>query len=80
MIGNRNRHFREFARMGEENVRSAIVQGAYTGKQLKDAKRWLERRELERQRQYIVENKKANIILAIATAMGALIVSIAAIG
>ena len=80
MIGNRKRHFKEFERRGEENVRLAIAHGNYEGEHLTAAQRWLDRREHHRQRQYEADNKKANLILAIATATGALIVSIAAIG
>lgn len=68
----------EFKRLGEEAVRAAIARGTYTGEQLVAAQRWLDRRELQRQRQYEAENKQANIVLAAATAMGALILSIAA--
>ncbi len=37
------------------------------------------KREQKRERQFKVENKKANLVLIIATAIGALILSIAAI-
>lgn len=80
MIGKRDRRFTEFERLGEEGVRSAVARGKFDGERLAAAQTWLDRREQKRARQYKVDNKKANIILAIATAMGALIVSIAAIG
>ncbi len=79
MIVSRNRHSKEFEQLGEEGVRSAIALGEYVGAQLTAAQKWLDRREQHRARQYKVENRKANAILAVAMATGALIVSLAAI-
>lgn len=80
MIGSRNRHFKDFERRGEEDVRSAVAHGKYADEELTAAQQWLDKREQKRVRQFETENRKANIILAVATAMGALIVSFVAIG
>lgn len=80
MIRSRNRHFKAFERLGEEDVHAAVAHGKYTGEELAAAQQWLDRREQKRVRQFKTENRKANIILAVATAMGALIVSFVAIG
>jgi len=69
----------KFEQMGEENVRSAIALGKYGGKQLTSAQQWLDKREQKRERQFKFENKKANMVLAIAAAIGTLMFSIAAI-
>ncbi len=79
MTGNRKPHLTKFERLGEENVCSAIALGKYGGKQLTAAQQWLDQREQKRERQFKVENKKANMVLVIASAIGALILSIAAI-
>ena len=79
MTGNRNQHLTKLEQLGEENVRSAIALGKYGGKQLTAAQKWLDMREQKRERQFKVENKKANMALVIASAIGALILSIAAI-
>ena len=79
MTGNRNHLLTKFEQLGEENVRSAIALGKYVGKQLTAAQQWLDRSEQKRERQFKVENKKANMVLAIAAAIGTLMLSIAAI-
>jgi hypothetical protein len=65
--------------MGEENVRSSIALGKFGGKQLTAAQQWLDKREQKREWQFKFENKKANMVLAIAAAIGTLMLSIAAI-
>jgi len=79
MTGDRNRQLTKFKQLGEENVRSAIALGKWGGKQLTAAQQWLDKREQKRERQFKVENKKANMVLVIASAIGGLILSIAAI-
>ena len=80
MIRGKSRHFKDFQRLGEEEVRSAVTHGKYAEEELTAAQQWLDKREQKRVRQFETENRKANIILAVATAMGALIVSFVAIG
>ncbi len=79
MTGNRNQHLTKLEQLGEENVRSAIALGKYSGKQLTATQKWLDMCEQKRERQFKVENKKANLVLLITSAIGALILSIAAI-
>ena len=79
MTGDRNRQLTKFKQLGEENVRSAIALGKWGGKQLTAAQQWLDKREQKRERQFKVENKKANMVLVIASAIGTLMLSIAAI-
>ena len=80
MIAKGFRYFREFERRGEEEVRAAISRGSYSEEETASAQQWLEKREQKRARQFKTENRKANVILAVATAMGAIIVSLVAIG
>ena len=80
MIAKGFRYFREFERRGEDDVRSAIARGNYSEEEQTAAQQWLDKREQKRARQFKTENRKANIILAVATAMGAIIVSLVAIG
>ena len=79
MTRNRNHLLTKLEQLGEENVRSAIALGKYGGKQLTAAQQWLDKREQERGWQFKFENKKANMVLAIAAAIGTLMFSIAAI-
>jgi dTDP-4-dehydrorhamnose reductase len=79
MTGNKNHHSTKFEQLGEENVRSAIALEKYSGKQLTAAQQWLDKCEQKRELLFKVENKKANMVLVIAAAIGALIFSIAAI-
>jgi len=77
MSGIRNHRSTKFEQLGEENVRSAIDLGKYSGKQLTTAQQWLDKREQKRERQFKVENKRANRILAFATLAGTLIITFA---
>jgi hypothetical protein len=79
MTGNRNHLLTKLEQLGEENVRSAIALGKYVGKQLTAAQQWLDKSEHKRERKFTVENKKANMVLIIAAAIGMLILSIAII-
>ena len=79
MTRNKNQLLTKFKQLGEENVRSSIALGKWGGKQLTAAQQWLDMCEQKRERQFKVENKKANMILAIASVIGGLILSIAAI-